>query len=271
MLALGIDVGSLTAEAVLINQAKEVLAGCILPTGANSRRAGEGDLAAALAQSGKQRGDIGFVVATGYGRISLDFAGKQVTEITCHARGIHHLRPEVRTLIDIGGQDSKAIRVSSRGRVLDFIMNDKCAAGTGRFLEVMAGALEMELDQLAAGGSRAKASVPISSMCTVFAESEVVSLLAADHPRENIIRGIHEAIALRTAGMLRRIGLEEPLAMSGGVAKNSGVVRALEEQLGCSIFVPEEPQIVGALGAALIALDHLQVFGGEGEAGALGD
>ncbi len=128
-----------------------------------------------------------------------------------------------------------------------------------------------ELDQLAAGGSQAKASVPISSMCTVFAESEVVSLLAADHPRENIIRGIHEAIALRTAGMLRRIGLEEPLAMSGGVAKNSGVVRALEEQLGCSIFVPEEPQIVGALGAALIALDHLQVFGGEGEAGALGD
>jgi (R)-2-hydroxyacyl-CoA dehydratese activating ATPase len=257
MLALGIDVGSLSAEAVLIDETREVLASVILPTGSNSRRAGEAALAAVLAKSGRAAGDIGFTVATGYGRISLEFAGKQVTEITCHARGIHQLRPGTRTLIDIGGQDSKAIRLSPKGRVLDFIMNDKCAAGTGRFLEVMAAALEVKLEELAGYGARAGAAVPISSMCTVFAESEVVSLLAAAHPRENIIRGIHEAIALRTAGMLRRIGLEEPLAMSGGVAKNSGVVRALEKELGCSIYVPEEPQIVGALGAALLALEAL--------------
>lgn len=258
MLALGIDVGSLSAEAVLLNDAKEVLATSILPTGADSRKAGEGALAAVLAAGGKEAADIGFAVATGYGRISVEFAGKRVTEITCHARGIHHLYPEVRTLIDIGGQDSKAIRVSPRGRVLDFIMNDKCAAGTGRFLEVMAGALEVKLGQLAGFSAKATEPVPISSMCTVFAESEVVSLLAVGHPRENIIGGIHEAIALRTAGMLRRIGLEEPLAMSGGVAKNLGVVRALEDQLGCRVILPEEPQIIGALGAALIALDALR-------------
>ena len=263
MLALGIDVGSLSAEALLLNEGGEILGYSILPTGVQSRRAGELALKAVLAKSGREEGEVGYTVATGYGRISIEFADKQVTEITCHARGIHRLNPEVRTLIDIGGQDSKAIRISPKGRVLDFIMNDKCAAGTGRFLEVMAAALEVGLEELADFSQKARESVAISSMCTVFAESEVVSLLAAEHSRESIIRGIHDAIALRTSGMLRRIGLEEPLAMSGGVAKNAGVVRSLEEQLGCRIFVPEEPQIVGALGAALIALDNMAGAGRE--------
>lgn len=249
--------GSLSAEAVLLNENKDVLSYSIVPTGVNSRKAAEKALTKALALSGQPEGDILFTVATGYGRISIDFAKKRVTEITCHARGIHHLRPDIRTLIDIGGQDSKAIRLTSKGRVADFIMNDKCAAGTGRFLEVMAGALEVELSQLARLSQGATKSVTISSMCTVFAESEVVSLIAAQHPRENIIQGLHEAIALRTVGMLKRIGVEEPVAMSGGVAKNAGVVSALAERLSLGIYVPPEPQIVGALGAALIAWDSL--------------
>lgn len=258
MLVAGIDVGSLSAEAVLLTENKEVLSYSIVPTGANSRKAAGKALGMALGESGQKEGDIQYTVVTGYGRISIDFAQKRVTEITCHARGIHHWRQDIRTLIDIGGQDSKAIRVTPQGRVADFIMNDKCAAGTGRFLEVMAGALEVELSQLASLSERAAQSVPISSMCTVFAESEVVSLIAALHPKENIIRGLHDAIALRTGSMLKRIGVEEPVAMSGGVAKNAGVVRSLAEKLGCGIYVPPEPQIIGALGAALIALDSLK-------------
>jgi (R)-2-hydroxyacyl-CoA dehydratese activating ATPase len=257
MLVAGIDVGSLSAEAVLLAENKDVLAYSIVPTGANSRKAAAKALTDVLRQSCQKEEAIAYTVATGYGRISIDFAKKRVTEITCHARGIHHLRPDIRTLIDIGGQDSKAMRVTAKGRVADFIMNDKCAAGTGRFLEVMARALEVELSQLASLSEGATASVSISSMCTVFAESEVVSLIAAQHPRENIIRGLHDAIALRTVGMLKRIGMEEPVAMSGGVAKNAGVVASLQEKLACSIYVPPEPQIVGALGAALIAWDCL--------------
>jgi (R)-2-hydroxyacyl-CoA dehydratese activating ATPase len=257
MLVAGIDAGSLSAEAVLLNENKDVLAYSIVPTGANSRKAAEKALTKALSDIGQPQEAVQYMVATGYGRISIDFAQKKVTEITCHARGIHCLQPGIRTLIDIGGQDSKAIRLNSKGRVADFIMNDKCAAGTGRFLEVMAGALEVELSELAGLSQRATESVSISSMCTVFAESEVVSLIAAQHPRENIIRGLHDAIALRTVGMLKRIGVEGPVAMSGGVAKNRGVVGSLAEKLTCGIYVPPEPQIVGALGAALIAWDSL--------------
>ena len=258
MLTAGIDVGSLSGEAVILLDKREVLAYSIVPTGANSRRAAEGALQEALKKSGLKFSDIGYLVATGYGRISVEFASKKVTEITCYARGLHHLYPQGRTLIDIGGQDSKAIRINAKGRVEDFIMNDKCAAGTGRFLEVMARALEVNLSQLSVLSHQAEETVPISSMCTVFAESEVVSLIAAGHPRENIIRGLHESIASRTLGMLKRIGIEKPLAMAGGVAKNLGVVRCLEESLGAPLFIPEEPQIVGALGAALLAAEALE-------------
>jgi predicted CoA-substrate-specific enzyme activase len=176
-----------------------------------------------------------------------------ITEITCHARGAFFVHPETRTVIDIGGQDSKVIRLDGQGRNVDFQMNDKCAAGTGRFLEVMAHALEVNLEDLGGLSLSAQRTIQISSMCTVFAESEVVSLIAENQPKEVIIRGLHDAIADRILGLVRRVGVEEKVTLTGGVAKNEGVVRALEERLAVRLFVPPEPQIIGALGAALLA------------------
>lgn len=257
----GIDVGSLSAEVVLL-EGERLLGYVILPTGSNSKTAAERALEAALEKTGLTRQAVRYIIATGYGRISVPFADKRVTEITCHGRGAYHLLPGARTVIDIGGQDSKVIRLNDRGTVVDFAMNEKCAAGTGRFLEVMAQALEVELEEMGALGLAAARPVPISSMCTVFAESEVVSLIAQGLPREEIARGLHEAIADRTAGLAYRVGLEERVIMTGGVAKNSGVVRCLEEKLKTSIYIPPEPQIAGALGAALLAAAEMQIRDG---------
>ncbi len=251
----GIDVGSLTAEVVLIDRG-QVLHYVIMPTGANSKTVAEKAIDEALRSVNLTRSDLEYVVATGYGRISIDFADKRITEITCHARGAHFLNPQVRTVIDIGGQDSKVITLNDSGKVLDFVMNDKCAAGTGRFLEVMAQALEVELSGLSGLSAQAKSIVSISSMCTVFAESEVVSLIARGLPREDIARGLHQSIDDRTAGMVRRVGLEEAVMITGGVAKNGAVVGALSEKLKTNIIVPDEPQIAGALGAALLAAEE---------------
>jgi len=256
MTVAGIDVGSLTAEVVLMDQ-KEVVHYIIMPTGSNSKIAAEKAMEKALREANLARSDIKYVVATGYGRISIEFADKRITEITCHGRGAHYLNPQVRTVIDIGGQDSKVILLNDKGKVLDFAMNDKCAAGTGRFLEVMAHALEVELDGLADLSDRAKNIVSISSMCTVFAESEVVSLIAQGLPREDIARGLHQSIADRTAGLVRRVGLEEAVMITGGVAKNRAVVQALNEKLKTVIIVPPEPQIAGALGAAILAEEEI--------------
>ncbi|HHV62570.1 MAG TPA: 2-hydroxyglutaryl-CoA dehydratase [Firmicutes bacterium] len=256
MITAGVDIGSLSAKAVLLDIDRgEVLGYSIMPTGASSRDAAERVLAEAASRAGVDVGQIGRVVATGYGRIAVPFASKKVTEITCHARGAYHLFPQTRTVIDIGGQDSKVIRLGKDGRVVDFVMNDKCAAGTGRFLEVMARALEVSLEDMGRLSDLARERLTISSMCTVFAESEVVSLIAEGHPKEDIIRGLHDAVSERVAGMAERVGLENGVTMTGGVAKNAGVVRSLEERLGVKISRPEEPQIVGALGAALIAAD----------------
>ena len=252
MPVVGIDVGSLTAEAVVVEQGK-ITGFVIIPTGSNSRLAGELAMEKVLAKTGLKMADLREIVATGYGRINIPFASRRVTEITCHGRGAFYWDNRVRTVIDIGGQDSKVIRLDEEGRVLDFAMNDKCAAGTGRFLEVMAQALEVELNQLAALSGRASQSVAISSMCTVFAESEVVSLIAGGLPREEIARGLHQSVADRTTGLIRRVGVEEKVMITGGVAKNDAVVCALNEKLGITIIVPPEPQITGALGAALLA------------------
>ncbi len=252
----GIDVGSLSAEAVLLGPGG-ILAYTIISTGADSRRAAERALGSALQSAGLDLKDLSIIVATGYGRISVPFAHEQITEITCHGRGAFYIDPAVRTVVDIGGQDSKVIRLDEKGRVLDFAMNDKCAAGTGRFLEVMAAALEVGLEELASLSAEADRATPISSTCTVFAESEVVSLLAAGVPRVEVARGLHESVAARTAGLLYRVGLVEAVMMTGGVAKNSAVVQALEERLQVRISVPPEPQIAGALGAALLARDEL--------------
>jgi len=252
MIVAGIDIGSITAETVIL-QEDQILSFSILPTGANSRLAAERAMDAALHQAKLQPEELAAIVTTGYGRASYPLATKTITEITCHARGAFFVHPATRTVIDLGGQDSKVIRLDSQGRNVDFQMNDKCAAGTGRFLEVMAHALEVGLKDLGRLSRAASRSIKISNTCTVFAESEVISLIAANQPKEVIIRGLHEAIADRILGMVRRVGVEEKVILTGGVAKNEGVVMALEERLGLKIFVPPEPQIIGALGAALLA------------------
>lgn len=253
MITVGIDVGSISAKAAVIKDNKIVGSRVIL-TGYNARNAGEMVLSELLGELGMRRDQVDGIVATGYGRNSVDFADKAVTEITCHAVGAHFQDPAVRCVIDIGGQDSKAIALDNKGRVKDFAMNDKCAAGTGRFLEVMARALEVDLDAFGDLSLKADRPAPISSLCTVFAESEVISLIARGEPRENIIAGIHESIGSRVISMAKRVGIVNPVMMTGGVAKNIGVVRALEAKSGLTMRVSTNAQVNGAIGAALIAV-----------------
>ncbi len=256
MLTLGIDIGSLSTDAVLINEKKEIVAYEVIATGASSKKACDKIFTHILDTAKLEAKDLAYIVATGYGRIKVPFANEVVTEITCHAKGANHFFPDARTVIDIGGQDSKAIKLDAKGNVIDFSMNDKCAAGTGRFLEVMARTLEIELDDMGELSLKGKDNVSISSLCTVFAESEVVSLIGADHKTPDICKALHVSIAKRVSAQAKRVGLEDTVVMTGGVAKNIGVVRELEKKLLCSIKMPDEPQIIGALGAALIALEN---------------
>jgi predicted CoA-substrate-specific enzyme activase len=252
MITAGVDVGSISAKAAIM-QDGELLTTCVILTGYNSRDAGRQVYDQALAQLNMQAGRIDKIVATGYGRNSINFADKAVTEITCHAAGAHFLDSQIRSIIDIGGQDSKAIVLDDTGRVKDFTMNDKCAAGTGRFLEVMARALQVDLDAFGTLSLAADKAAPISSLCTVFAESEVISLIAKGASRVNIIAGIHASIGARVVSMAKRIGVRPPVMMTGGVAKNIGVVKALEAKLATTLRVSEYAQLTGAIGAALIA------------------
>jgi (R)-2-hydroxyacyl-CoA dehydratese activating ATPase len=258
MYACGIDIGSVSTEVVLLEGSGKddarLSSYIIAPTGANSKAAAEKALEKACQESGIDRGAIGAVVATGYGRINVPFADKNITEISCHARGAVSAFADTRTVIDIGGQDSKVIKLED-GNPIDFLMNDKCAAGTGRFLEVMARALEIDLENFADIFLSTEGHVDISSTCTVFAESEIVSLIGRGVDKNKIIRGLIYSIVSKINSMVGRVGLEEPVCMTGGVAKNLGVVKALEEKLEVSINIPEEPQIAGALGAAYLALD----------------
>lgn len=256
MPAAGIDIGSLTTETVIL-QGGEVRSSVVVPTGHKIDEAYRSAMDLALSESGLKEGEIGYIIATGYGRYRASAAQEQVTEITCHGRGSYFLDPRVRTVIDIGGQDSKVISLDSKGRVIDFVMNEKCAAGTGRFLEVMGQALNVGVENFSslAAGSRNKIS--ISSMCAVFAESEVVSLIAEGYPREDIIAGIVSSIAERTVTMVNRVDLEPEVMMTGGVAQNEAVVKAIGDALSQKIIVPSNPQVVGALGAALLAQERL--------------
>jgi predicted CoA-substrate-specific enzyme activase len=256
MFVAGIDIGSLTAKTVILDDQARVVGHALVPTGAISQRAGETSFESALKIAGIVSGNIHYVLATGYGRNNVPYAKGEMTEITCHAKGAYHLFPETRTIIDIGGQDSKAISVNDAGGATNFMMNDKCAAGSGRFLEVMARALEIELDQMGELSLQSTKEVPISSMCTVFAESEVVSAVARGLDPHDIINGIHHAIAKRVSVLVEHVGVKERVLMSGGVAKNVGVVRALEKQLHTTLLIPKDPQLVGAIGAALIALER---------------
>jgi (R)-2-hydroxyacyl-CoA dehydratese activating ATPase len=252
MLAVGIDVGSISAKAAILKDGELVGARVIL-TGYNARNAGNAVFEGLLQELGIDKTAVDRIVATGYGRNSVDFVDQAVTEITCHAIGAYFQDPSIRSIIDIGGQDSKAITLNDAGGVRDFAMNDKCAAGTGRFLEVMARALEVDLDGFGALSLEAENPAAISSLCTVFAESEVISLIAKGTPRADIIAGIHQSVAARVVAMGNRVGLTEPVMMTGGVAHNIGVVKALEAKLGFPVQVSAYAQVNGAIGAACLA------------------
>lgn len=251
----GIDSGSTSTDVVILDKDQNIVTGIILPTGAGAAIGAERALEEALKDAGLQREDIDAMVTTGYGRTAISDGDKSITEITCHARGAHFLNPEVRTVIDIGGQDSKVIRLDENGAVANFVMNDKCAAGTGRFLEMMARTMEMSLDDMGKAGLSYKEDITISSMCTVFAESEVVSLIAQNKATDDIVHGLNKAVASKTAALAKRVGGEERYMMTGGVSKNQGLVKTLEEKLGTTLVISDKAQLCGALGAALFAKD----------------
>lgn len=250
----GIDIGSTSTNAVIIDEKKNIISFAIIPTGVKVTGSAQNALNEALKKGGLEIKAISKIVTTGYGRTRIDFRTKDVTEITCHAKGAYFLNPKVRTIIDIGGQDSKVIRLDTKGNVIDFVMNDKCAAGTGRFIEMMAQSLQLSLNEISTYGLKWNEDITISSMCSVFAQSEVVSLIASDKKLEDIVHGINKAIASKVIALGKRGNLEKEFMMTGGVARNIGVVKAIEEKLHEEILVPKEPDICGALGAALIAL-----------------
>jgi (R)-2-hydroxyacyl-CoA dehydratese activating ATPase len=254
MITLGIDIGSITTKAAVIKDGK-LLGSRVGFTGYNVGKAWRHVTDELLAELGLGLSAMEKIISTGYGRNGVDAAHKSVTEITCHAAGAHFIAPHIRSIIDIGGQDSKSIVLEENGRVKDFVMNDKCAAGTGRFLEVMARALQVDLEDFGEISLMAEKPGKISSLCTVFAESEVISLISKGESRDNIIAGIHESIATRISAMANRVGVRPPLMMTGGVAKNIGVVKALEKKLGMPIEVSEYAQVMGAIGAAILAKD----------------
>jgi predicted CoA-substrate-specific enzyme activase len=248
----GIDIGAGTAKAVILDD-KGITAFSVIPVSGDINKAVNGVIAEALNKAELSQRDLCYVVSTGWGRDAVSFADSSTTEIICHASGVHFLIPQARTIIDIGAQDSKVIKVNDRGTVIDFAMNDKCAAGTGRFLEVMAQVLGLKLDEMGPMSLSSKNPCKISSTCTVFAETEVVSLRAQGKAVEDIVAGIHKSIASRIIIMGSGVNPGQEAVFTGGVAKNIGVQKALEEAGGLKCVVPAEPQITGALGAALIA------------------
>jgi len=256
MITCGIDLGSVSTEVLILEKnttENNILSYVIIPTGSNTKEASARCLASACEKASLKKDDINAIVATGYGRVNVAFADKNITEISCHAKGVLEKFSEVRTIIDIGGQDSKVIKIDELKKPIDFLMNDKCAAGTGRFLEVMAKVLEIDISNFGEIFLSTDESVDITSTCTVFAESEIVSLIGQGAEKKTIIRGLIYSIADRIISMVERIGLEEPVCLTGGVAKNIGVKKAIEEKLGIDLLVPDEPQITGALGAAILA------------------
>lgn len=255
-IAAGIDIGSLSTDAVLFSE-KRIISSCVVPTGANVEEAALSAYEQVLKQAGLKKEDINIVISTGYGRNSISFTNKAITEITCHAVGARFLFNDVRTVIDIGGQDSKVIKLSLEGRVEDFAMNDKCAAGTGRFLEVMARSLGTNVQEMGQLSLESKSDIKVSSTCTVFAESEVVALVAGGASKQDIINGLHNAVSERIIGMVKRLCALPTFVFTGGVAKNIGVAKAVEAGLGYKIYIPSDPQIVGALGAAITGLHRL--------------
>ena len=260
----GVDIGSTMTKVVITDDDDGIRSHVIGPTGAEHRRLANKVIEEALEQAGLSFDEIDYIVATGYGRFNVPFADQQITELTCHARGITSYFPYARTAIDIGGQDAKGLKIKD-GKLVDFVMNDKCAAGTGRFLEVIADILTLNLEDLGDIALKSSKKIQISSICTIFAQQEVALHLTEGVSLEDVLAGLHDSIASRVANMVRRLGIEPEVVLTGGVAKNAGVVRAMRENLGCQIFVPEEPLLSGAVGAAILAREFVRKVLARGE------
>jgi len=254
----GVDVGSTQTKATIVDESGRIVARALTDTGAYLVRAAERAYERALTEAGIARDDVGYVVGTGYGRFNVAFGDTQVTEISCHAKGAWALFPNTRTVIDIGGQDTKAISVSDRGEVLDFAMNDKCAAGSGRFLTNSAEAVGMDVSEIGERSLLAKQPVRLSTVCTVFVESDILSYLAQGKKVEDILAGVHAAIAARTVALVRRVGATQEITFTGGVSRNGGMVRGLEEKLATRINVSPDSHFTGAIGAAIHALERMR-------------
>jgi len=252
----GVDVGSTQTKAVVVDEGRRILGRSLIDTGGDVVEAAERAFDLALDDAGTGRADVAGVIGTGYGRYKVEFGDSQVTEIACHARGAAEMFPGTRTVLDMGGQDTKAIRIQADGDVLDFCMNDKCSAGTGRFLQSAARALDLELGELGPTALKGQRPVEISTTCTVFAESEVLSWLARGRKIDDILLGVHKAIAKRSFALLRRVGIDEEVTFTGGVARNEAMVAVMNEILETEVNVGEESHFMGALGAALFALER---------------
>lgn len=259
MLVAGVDVGSTQTKAVILNENAEIVARGIINTGANVVKAAEKVFQLARQQAKVEEWDVTYTVGTGYGRYKVTFGDAQITEISCHARGAVHIFPKTQTILDIGGQDTKGIHINEKGEVIDFCMNDKCAAGTGRFLEASGEVMGISLDDLGDVALRSTNPLRITNVCTVFVETEIMNHLSRGESAENILAGVHQSIAGRSVSLLRRVGLEPEITFTGGVSRNKGMVRALEEKLGMKINVSADSHYVGAIGAALFALDRARV------------
>ena len=255
MLTLGIDIGSTACKAVVLQDGKNIFSKAIVPLGTGTRGSNDVFLKV-LEQASLKQSDIEMVLVTGYGRFTFDAADNQKSELSCHAKGVNLLFPTAKTIVDIGGQDVKVLRINAKGMLENFVMNDKCAAGTGKFLDVMARIINVGVDELGDIGLKATDEVSISNTCTVFAESEVISKLSTNVNIPDLVAGIHRSVVKRVAALAFRNGIVPDVAMSGGVALNKGVVALLEQELRCKILVHEDCQLAGAIGAAVIAYDE---------------
>lgn len=257
MYVLGVDIGSTTAKAIILDENSKICGRTVLRTGVRVDQAIAKVREDCCKEAGISEDQIDYCISTGYGRNRVPYRDEQITEITCHAKGLHSIFPHAKTVIDIGGQDSKVITLDEDGAILNFLMNDQCAAGTGRFIEVMSRIMDIPIEEVGPFSLRATEAVAISSVCTVFAESEVISKASSGTPPENLMAGVHESIARRIKGLVGQHKVP-PLAMTGGLAQDIGLVKALEKILNCELLVPDDPQIIGALGAAIIALNRMK-------------
>jgi predicted CoA-substrate-specific enzyme activase len=260
----GVDIGSTMTKVVITDTTDKILSAIKGPTGPEHRQLANEVMKRALEQANLQLDDISYIVATGYGRLNVPFADAQITELSCHARGVSNIFPNVRTAIDIGGQDAKCLKIKD-GKLIDFVMNDKCAAGTGRFLEITAATLGIRLEDMGDVSLKSTKKIELSNVCTIFAQQEVVALLSRGEKVEDVIAGLHLALASRVATLARRLKIEPDVVLTGGVAKNTGMVKAMKESLGRELLVPEEPLLTGALGAAILARENYMKVTSRGE------